>query len=288
MVQDEGRLAADANRGPAPRPGDDWAPRPEETPPPPPPSQAGGGAKRAAREIIETLLLAVVIFFVVRLFVANFRVDGLSMADNLDDGQMLLVNANAYQVDLNRIANILPGEDRTEARTLVEFDPPERGDIVVFNPPPQEGSDKPFIKRVIGLPGERVTFRGGDVYVNGVVLDEEYIPDDVATDCNGGGNCRVTVPPEHVYVLGDNRENSEDGRAFGPIDTDAIIGKAWLSYWPLDDFGPVPHYDYPDVPERPNRAVVGTPVRVATAEPRRTPGAARPRREEGSAPTPAG
>src|SRR5215211_2366885 len=106
-------------------------------------------AGRAVREVVETLLLAALIFFLVRLVVLNFRVDGQSMTPNLDNGQMLLVNRNAYEsVDW-------------QGSKFYPFDPPERGDIVVFNPPTE--SDKPYIKRIIGLPGDEVTFNNGQV-----------------------------------------------------------------------------------------------------------------------------
>ncbi len=202
-----------------------------------------------AREIVETLLLALLIFLAVRMVVLNFRVDGLSMDPNLDDGEMLLVNRNAYfHFDLNDLRNILPGEDREGDDIVYPFDPPERGDIIVFDPP-VSSPDKPYIKRVIGLPGETVSFQGGEVYVNDQPLDEPYI-DDGITRCPDNRNCEVTVPEGEVFVLGDNRRNSSDSRSFGPVDVDQIIGKAWFGYWPADDVGLIPHYDYPGFPER--------------------------------------
>lgn len=195
-------------------------------------SQAG----RAVREIVETLLLAALIFFLVRLVVLNFRVDGESMLPNLDNGQMLLVNRNAYQYfDFG-------GEQ------YYPFDPPQRGDVIVFDPP--TGSDKPYIKRVIGLPGEEVTFGDGQVFIDGELLDEDYI--DERTRCNAGrsDSCDVVVPDGYVYVLGDHRTNSSDSRAFGAVPVENIVGKAWLSYWPADDIGFVPHETYAhDAPE---------------------------------------
>ena len=195
-------------------------------------SQAG----RAVREIVETLLLAALIFFLVRLVVLNFRVDGLSMLPNLEDGQMLLVNRNAYQYfDF--------GDER-----YYPFDPPERGDVIVFEPP--TGSDKPYIKRIIGLPGEEVSFGDGRVFVDGEVLDEDYI--DERTRCNASrlDACDVVVPEGYVYVLGDHRTNSSDSRQFGAVPVENIVGKAWLSYWPVEDVGFVPHETYAhDTPE---------------------------------------
>ena len=186
---------------------------------------------RAAREVIETLLLAALIFFLVRLVVLNFRVDGESMLPNFDDGQMLLVNRNAYQfVELN-------------GGKYYPFDPPERGDVVVFNPP--NGSDKPYIKRIIGLPGEEITFSDGHVDINGQPLEEDYIQD--RTRCGRADTCDVVVPAGNVFVLGDHRSNSSDSRVFGPVPIENIVGKAWLSYWPPRDVGFVPHERYEDI-----------------------------------------
>ena len=196
-----------------------------------PAPSAKNQAGRAVREVVETLLLAALIFFLVRLVVLNFRVDGESMLPNLDDGQMLLVNRNAYQ-HLNVGGN-----------QYYPFDPPERGDVIVFDPP--TGSDKPYIKRIVGLPGEEVTFGDGHVFIDGELLPEDYIKD--RTRCGGrSDNCDVVVPEDHVYVLGDHRNNSSDSRVFGPVPVENIVGKAWFSYWPVDDVGFVPHEAYID------------------------------------------
>jgi signal peptidase I len=202
----------------------------------------------AIREILETLLLAVVIFFLVRAVVLNFRVEGLSMTPNLSDGEMLLVNRNAYaHFDLYALVDWLPEVAHAAERTVYPFDPPERGDIVVFDPPTP--SSKPYIKRVIGLPGERVTIRDGSVFIDGQQLNETYLRGE-ETDCPGRDECEEVVVPEgHVFVLGDNRDNSQDSRGFGPVPVENIIGKAWVTYWPSDDIGIVPHYDYPEIAE---------------------------------------
>lgn len=197
-----------------------------------PPRETRNQAARAAREIIETLLLAALIFLLVRLVVLNFRVDGESMLPNLDDGQMLLVNRNAYvHFDAN-------------GTRYYPFDPPERGDIIVFNPPTK--SDKPYIKRVIGVPGDEVTFGDGRVFVNGVELEEDYIQD--RTRCRANEYCDVVVPPDTVFVLGDHRSNSTDSRVFGVVPVENIVGKTWLSYWPANDIGFVTHEAYSEIP----------------------------------------
>lgn len=223
------------------------APMPESVQPNPV-AQAQSKRPSALREIVETLLLAVIIFLLVRSVVLNFRVEGLSMTPNLSDGEMLLVNRNAYaNFDLYALIDWLPQVAHAQERTVYPFDPPERGDIVVFEPPTP--SSKPYIKRVIGLPGERVEIHDGAVFIDGQELNEPYLEGE-ETDCPGRGECgEVVVPEGQIFVLGDNRDNSQDSRAFGSIPVSDVIGKAWVTYWPSDHIGIVPHYDYPEIAE---------------------------------------
>jgi signal peptidase I len=195
-----------------------------------------------ARELAETVLLTLVIFVAVRALVVNYRVDGDSMVPNLHNGQYLLVNKAVYfHVDLNALRNLLPGPDTPGQDTVYLFHPPERGDIVVLDPPVR--SDKPYIKRVIALPGETVAVRDGKVYVNGEPLEEAYIaePPRYTYPFNAG---EYTVPEGDVFVMGDNRNNSSDSHVFGPVALDHIIGKAFFSYWPFDEAGLIPHERY--------------------------------------------
>lgn len=196
------------------------------------------------REIVETLLLALIIFVAVRAVVLNFRVDGLSMTPSLQNSEMLLVNRNAYaHFDAWSLVDWLPLVEHAEASEVYPFDPPRRGDIIVFNPPVSNES-QPYIKRVIGLPGETVEIRAGGVYIDGNRLDEPYL-NGAETPCASQPACGpFMVPQDSVFVLGDNRDNSTDSPDFGPVSLDRIIGKAWLSYWPLDRMGTMPHLDY--------------------------------------------
>jgi signal peptidase I len=107
---------------------------------------------------------------------------------------------------------------------------PRRGDVVVFSVPQQ--SEELLIKRVIGLPGEVVEICDGKVYINGIPLDEPYLNQDTR-----GRLAPIVVPPLHVFVLGDNRSFSNDSRAFDAVPIKDILGRAWLSYWPLEDLG---------------------------------------------------
>lgn len=248
-----------------------------------PTQPAARKAGRAVREIVETLLLAALIFFAVRMVVLNFRVDGSSMAPNLENEQMLLVNRNAYRsIDLDWLGNLIPGAAAAEGTGFYPFDPPERGDIVVFDPP--TNSDKPYIKRIIGLPGERVTFNEDHVLINGLPLDEAYIGK--RTTCSRNEVCDVVVPEGSIFVMGDNRNNSSDSRSFGVVPIEDVVGKAWFSYWPLGDIGFVPHYDYAGVSDRPMEPVasgIGASVGSAgtpTAERQRERREERPRRTE--------
>lgn len=204
--------------------------------------------RRAVREVVETLLLALVIFVAVRALVLNFKVDGRSMMPNLVNHEMLLVNRNIYfHFDANEVRNLLPGEDTDHEDVVYPFHPPERGDVIVFNPPLDVPSDKPYIKRVVGLAGDTVEIRDGSVFINDVQLDEPYIASGI-TSCRRTEQCsRITVPEDEIFVLGDNRGDSSDSRVFGPVPIDNVIGKAWITYWPLREFDIVPHYDYPEL-----------------------------------------
>jgi signal peptidase I len=108
------------------------------------------------------------------------------------------------------------------------FHGPDRGDIIVLKLP--ERPTELLIKRVVGLAGERVEIHDGTVYVDGVALQEPYLLGNTA-----GAMPAEVVPPLHVFVLGDNRSASNDSRSFGMVPLDDIIGKAWVSYWPLED-----------------------------------------------------
>jgi signal peptidase I len=108
-----------------------------------------------------------------------------------------------------------------------------RGDLVVFERPPKEPDNevKDLIKRVVALEGETVEERDGVVYIDGEALDEPYLKEGVESR----GLVRTVVPPGHVFVMGDNRSASKDSRSFGAIDTDLIVGRAFVKVWPLLD-----------------------------------------------------
>lgn len=166
-------------------------------------------------ETLETIVLAAIIWLVVNFATARFVVDGSSMEPNFHTGQLLIVNRLAYR-----------------------FGTLERGDVIVFRFPGNTADD--YIKRIIGLPGERITIKDGNVYVNDVLLEEPYL--DPNTIFPYGGEW--VVPADNYFVLGDNRAHSSDSRSWGPLGKDYIIGKSWVSYWPPQYWGVVPHYSY--------------------------------------------
>ena len=180
------------------------------------------------REAIETITLAVVIFFLLQTTVQNYRVRGPSMEPQLSDQQLVLANKVAYlSVDLNHASRYLPWLDPRQGEEWFLVHPPSRGDVVVFkNPFDPAGAD--FVKRIVGKPGETVQVIGGQVFVDGAPLEEPYV-----THRGSGSHPPVTIEPDHYFVLGDNRVQSEDSRSFGTIPRETIIGQVWVRYWPL-------------------------------------------------------
>ena len=195
--------------------------------------------------ILKTGLFALIIFLTARLLIIPYQVDGKSMAPSLEDTDRVLVNRAVYMhFDLARFLNWIPGVDTTES-AFYPFHSPDRGDILVLNPPSE--SDEPFIKRAIALAGDTVEIQDGLVFINGQRLDEPYL-DGAVTNCEGPEYCdRFVVPDGFVYVLGDNRQHSFDSRSFGPVPLENVIGKAWFANWPSDRFGPLPDYDYDQI-----------------------------------------
>jgi signal peptidase I len=196
-----------------------------------PSSSAVRRARRFGWEVAQTLLLAALIFFAVRAMAQNFRVEGSSMEPGLHSGQLLLVNKAIYlRLNLKTLSKYLPFVHPGDQPVRFLFRPPRRGDVIVFRFPQDPSRD--FIKRVIGVPGDEVEVRSGQVFVNGIALDEPYV-----TSRAEYSMPRQVVPEGQYFVLGDNRSNSYDSRAWGTVPEANIIGQAMFSYWPLSDFG---------------------------------------------------
>jgi signal peptidase I len=221
-----------------------------------------GGGKSAFRDVVETILVTLLIFFMVRAVVQNFKVEGDSMLPTLHTDERLLVNSGLYyRYDANFVSRMFNASLPADWHYL--FHGPQRGDIIVFESPiaPQD-----FIKRVIAVEGETVQIKadndpvgkpdpnrdcgGCGVFVNGVKLDEPYINQTPNYDFPADGGV-LTVPPGHIFVLGDNRRNSSDSHLWGPLDESAIIGTAFISYWPQDHWGLLPHPTYAEIKKQP-------------------------------------
>ena len=191
---------------------------------------------RLLREVLEAIVLAMLMFFIASVTIQNFRVLGGSMSDTLQDGQYLVVNKVAYSsFDKRRLAELVPFWDVDEPNEVFTFHPPERGEVVVFHPPRRPGVE--YVKRVVALPGEIVEIRRGTVIVDGVPLDEPYVPRKSATEARAP----LRLADDEYYVLGDNRLGSEDSRIWGPITVDSIVGRVWFSYWPPSAMGLISH-----------------------------------------------
>ena len=213
---------------------------PDETDPSGAPANGERASSRRALgcafEIVETLVLTLLIYLVIHNFVAQpFEVQQSSMLPTIVDGEYILID-----------------------KLSVRFDGYHYGDVVVFNPPSGSGLEIdgiPFIKRVIGLPGDTVSLENGRVFVtrpgeSPVRIEEPYVVAHngvtASTDCPRA-DCPLTwiVGDNEYFVMGDNRPSSQDSRVFGPVDEELMLGRAWLRYFPLERIGIIERPEYP-------------------------------------------
>jgi signal peptidase I len=173
-----------------------------------PPVRMGTGIGVWLRDLI--ISLAISAFIIIFLY-QPVKVEGTSMMPSLEDQERIFVNKFVYRLE-----------------------PIERGDIVVFRYP--RDPSKSYIKRVIGMAGDRIRIDGGQVYVNGQALDESYVPPEY-TDSRSYPES--VVPAQSYFVLGDHRSMSNDSRDFGSVNQSFIYGKAVFGYWPMDKVGRV-------------------------------------------------
>ncbi len=149
------------------------------------------------------------------------------MLPTLDEGEYVLVNKLVYfRFQPKALADIIPFWDSEEENTVFAFHPPNRGEIIIFRYPRDPSRD--FVKRVVGIPGDTVELRKGKLHVNGLEIKEPYI-----TQHDYRTLAPVMVPDNTYYVLGDNRKISNDSRDWGVVPTQNIVGRAWVSFWPL-------------------------------------------------------
>ena len=171
-------------------------------------------------DVIETIVISLSIFLIIYMFLMQpHQVNGKSMYPYFDNGEYVMTDKISYNLGK-----------------------PQRGDVVVFHAPPQAhcptGTGCDFIKRIIGLPGDSVEIRDSMVFINGTQLEEDYLPSSVMTyPGQFASNGAITVPEGHYFVMGDNRNHSSDSRAWGFVNVDELVGKAFFRYWPLDKAG---------------------------------------------------
>ena len=159
-----------------------------------------------ARDLLVSLAISA---FIIIFLYQPVKVEGVSMMPGLEDQERIFVNKFVYR-----------------------WEPIQRGDIIVFRYP--RDTSKSYIKRVIGVAGDRVRIVNGQVYVNGEALDEDYVPSDYA---DGRSYPELVVPRNSYFVLGDHRTMSSDSREFGPVNDRYIYGKAVFGYWPMEKLG---------------------------------------------------
>jgi signal peptidase I len=181
----------------------------------PPPTPAAPDESRShtlpvvavwARDLLVSLAISA---FIIVFLYQPVKVEGTSMMPGLEDQERIFVNKFVYR-----------------------WEPIQRGDIVVFRYP--RDTSKSYIKRVIGVAGDRIRIEGGQVYVNGGALDEDYVPTDYA---DPRSYSEIVVPSNCFFVLGDHRSMSNDSRDFGPVNERFIYGKAVFGYWPMEKLG---------------------------------------------------
>lgn len=164
-------------------------------------------------EIVKTVVLAVVIFGLVSWLTVRVRVEKISMMPTLKEGELALVYKMAY-----------------------EWGKPKRGDIVIF-PHNTSFTKEDYVKRVIGLPGDSVEIKAGELYINGAKINEPYVAEPMRYE----GTWQV--PPNNLFVLGDNRNHSLDSHDWGYVPLDIVVGRAVMVYWPIQEIKLLPHQD---------------------------------------------
>ena len=182
---------------------------------------------RVLRELIEAVVLASLVFMVIQTSIRNFKVDGSSMDPTLEHGQFLMVNKLVYlQLDMDRLSRIVPFWHVDQSSNRFPIHPPQRREIIVFHFP--RDTSKDFVKRVIGLPGEKVELRDGSGFINDRLLQESYI-----TTPYDSTMAPLILDNDEYFVMGDNRRSSNDSRMWGPVPESHLLGKVWFVYWPF-------------------------------------------------------
>jgi signal peptidase I len=181
--------------------------------------------RRAIVELLRTAIQVLVLFLVLSALIGRFEIHQVSMEPNFHEGQRVIVS----KLDGIWSSLFLRTAQAAETHTQSPF-APQRGQVVVFNPPNGEGDA--LIKRVIGAPGDLIELRDDGVLINGQLLDEPYV-NGQATSCNNACS-PIQLDADSYFLMGDNRASSLDSRSFGPVRANRIIGRVVMRYWPLD------------------------------------------------------
>jgi signal peptidase I len=194
--------------------------------------------------------MAIGLALVIQAFVVKpYQIPSQSMEPTLDVGQRVLVNRVSYHLsdpDRNDIIVFHPrrgAQSGTRCGAERTSDGATDSDEVTYNPstqacplPVPEMSDTNFIKRVVAVPGDRLAIEDGHPVINGEVQQEDFV-----RPCRGANSCNlreeITIPPDHYFMMGDNRGSSDDSRFWGPVPREWIIGQAFFTYWPPDRVG---------------------------------------------------
>jgi len=182
----------------------------ESIPEPAAAEEKGSAVWRFLLDVLETVVLSALLFAGINAVSARIRVDGYSMEPTLHNGEFVIVNKMAY-----KLGN------------------PQHGDVIVFHYP--RDPEQEYIKRIVGLPGDRVQVRGGQVYVNDQLINEPYIA------AAPKYQSEWSVPENALFVLGDNRNNSSDSHNWGPVPMEYVVGRALFIYWPPEAWGAIEH-----------------------------------------------
>jgi len=165
-----------------------------------------GTFRRLIVDLLETVVLSLILFLGINTISARIRIESISMQPTLHAGDYVIVNKLAYKLDA-----------------------PDRGDVIIFHYPP-DPKREPYIKRIIGLPGDTVTVANGQVLINGTPIYEPYISSPPAYQG------KWLIPEGALFVLGDNRNSSSDSHSWGMVPISFVIGKAEVVYWPPSEW----------------------------------------------------
>ncbi len=164
------------------------------------------------KEVLVTLIIAILVFALVRITVQSFKVEGISMLPGIQPGEYLLANKLVYFIR-----------------------DPQQGEVIVFHSPQPQRPD--LIKRVIGLPGDEIRIEDGTVFVNDNALTESYVNESPTYTLPS-----IQVPEDNYFVLGDNRNHSQDSHIGWTVPRDSVIGQAWVIVWPPRQWGTIKPY----------------------------------------------